>query len=100
MSDTLPYESVPDYPPALTAGAIVARVLDGLGFRFRWSTHGLSAEEVLFSPAEGSMSILQLGPSVDHWAAEGAAGGVSAIAGRRSRSHRRYTPASGKHERR
>ena len=60
MSDTLPYESIPTYPSAVTPGAVVARLLDGLGFRFRWATHGLTADEVLFSPAEGTMSILQL----------------------------------------
>lgn len=60
MSHILPYEGIPDYPPTVTPGSIVARLIDGLAFRFRWATHGLSAEEVRFGPAEGSMSILQL----------------------------------------
>jgi len=39
------------------------RLLDGLGFRFRWSTEGLSEDDYGFRPAPDCMSIEEL---VDH----------------------------------
>ena len=34
------FHSVDDYPDVVSAGAVMARLLDGLGFRFRWATDG------------------------------------------------------------
>lgn len=47
----LPYYEIPDYPGTVSAGAVAARVLDGLGFRFYWATEGLRSEDLKFQPA-------------------------------------------------
>jgi len=37
----LPYDTLPSYPDTYNAGGICARMVDGLGFRYRWATEGL-----------------------------------------------------------
>jgi hypothetical protein len=46
----LPYYEIPDYPQSYTAGAVAARVIDGLGFRYYWATEGLRAEDLKYKP--------------------------------------------------
>lgn len=46
----LPYYEIPDYPSSYTPGAIAARVIDGLGFRFYWATEGLRPEDLAYQP--------------------------------------------------
>lgn len=48
----LPYRQIPDYPESFTAGAVAARMVDGLGFRYYWVTEGLRAEDLSFKPSE------------------------------------------------
>ena len=40
-STALPYDTIPAYADAYSAGAVCARLVDGLGFRYRWATEGL-----------------------------------------------------------
>jgi hypothetical protein len=47
----LPYYEIPDYPVAYTPGAVAARVMDGLGFRYYWATEGLRPEDLKFKPS-------------------------------------------------
>lgn len=47
---TLPYATIPDYPENFTAGAVAARLADGLGFRFYWATEGLREEDLAYRP--------------------------------------------------
>jgi len=42
MDKNLPYEQIPEYPEDYTPGTVVARMIDGLGFRYRWVTEGLT----------------------------------------------------------
>ena len=51
------YHTIPDCPDAVTASAIIARLLDGLGFRFRWATEGLAESDYTFLPSGGLISI-------------------------------------------
>lgn len=53
----LPYTDIPEPPPPMSAGGVLARMIDGLGFRFRWATEGLTNEQFEFRAGEGISSI-------------------------------------------
>ena len=48
----LPYYEIPDYPETYNECTVVARMIDGLGFRYYWATEGLRAEDLAFKPSE------------------------------------------------
>jgi hypothetical protein len=48
----LPYYEIPDYPESYTAGAVAARMVDGLGYRYYWATEGLRHEDLEYKPSE------------------------------------------------
>ena len=50
--DNLPYYEIPEYPSEYNECTVVARMIDGLGFRFYWATEGLRAEDLAFKPSE------------------------------------------------
>lgn len=50
--DKLPYDKIPDAPESYTAGSIVSRMIDGLGFRYYWATYGLRAEDLQYRPSK------------------------------------------------
>ncbi|MHC4601356.1 MAG: hypothetical protein ACYS47_20360 [Planctomycetota bacterium] len=60
MTDATPYTAIPDPPGKITAGAVLARLLDGLGFRFRWATEGLREGDYAFKGCEETLSIGEL----------------------------------------
>jgi hypothetical protein len=65
MSEALQtYRTIPA-PPADTPGgaAVVARIVDGLAFRYRWAVDGLQPDDLDFRPCDGSMT---LGELLDH----------------------------------
>lgn len=55
----LPYNEIPDHPETYTSGAVVARLIDGLGFRFYWATEGLTDTDLAYQPSEDSRSTYQ-----------------------------------------
>ena len=59
----LPYYRIPDAPESMTATTILIRLLDGLGFRYRWATEGLKDEDMEFQPCDTSMKVGEL---LDH----------------------------------
>lgn len=59
----LPYREIPEYPAAFTAEAVVARMIDGLGFRFYWATEGLRPEDLAFRPTPEARSSEE---TIDH----------------------------------
>lgn len=64
MSDPVTsYDHLPE-PPAgpIHAAAALARVVDGLAFRYRWATDGLTADDMDFRPCDG----WNLGELLDH----------------------------------
>lgn len=65
MPDTapLPYREIPDYPAEFTPETVVARMIDGLGFRYYWATEGLRPEDLAFRPSEGARSSEE---TIDH----------------------------------
>lgn len=46
----LPYYEIPASPDSYSAGNVLARIVDGLGFRYYWATEGLRAEDLAFRP--------------------------------------------------
>ncbi|WP_460218434.1 hypothetical protein [Psychroserpens sp. MEBiC05023] len=52
----LPYYEVPDYYETYTAGTVAARMVDGLGFRYYWSSEGLTQKDLEFKPSEDARS--------------------------------------------
>lgn len=59
----LPYASIPEASESYTAGAIVSRMIDGLGFRFYWASEGLTADNLKYEPGNEGRSIDQ---TLDH----------------------------------
>ncbi|MDX1406609.1 MAG: hypothetical protein R3330_00705 [Saprospiraceae bacterium] len=59
----LPYHQIPEAPPAYTAGAVAARMVDGLGFRYYWATEGLTQEDLDYKPSEAGRTSLE---TLDH----------------------------------
>ena len=59
----LPYYEVPEYYQEYNAGTVVARMIDGLGFRFRWASEDLRAEDLIYKPSEDARTLEE---TVDH----------------------------------
>ncbi len=57
QEDDLPYRQLPAPPASLTAGAVAARMVDGLGFRYYWATEGLREQDYDYRPAADVRSI-------------------------------------------
>jgi len=55
-----PFHHIPEYPVEVSAGTILTRLLDGLGFRFHWATEGLREKDYGFRPSPDCMSIEEL----------------------------------------
>jgi len=47
----LPYQAIPDYPEKMTATAVAARMIDGLGYRYHWATEGLREQDLDYRPS-------------------------------------------------
>ena len=56
-SQELPFEDISKTPTELTATNTLLRVVEGLAFRYRWSTENLSEKDIKFRPHPTSMSI-------------------------------------------
>jgi len=54
------FNRIPPYPDSISGTTVLVRLLDGLGFRFCWSTEGLSEDDYGFRPAPDCMSIEEL----------------------------------------
>lgn len=56
-SQDLPFREIPPNPDSYTEGTVVARITEGLGFRYYWATEGLRSEDLDFRPSEGARSL-------------------------------------------
>jgi hypothetical protein len=61
--ETLPYREIPTYPASYTAENAVARMIDGLGFRYYWATDGLRPEDLAYRPSKEARSSEE---TIDH----------------------------------
>jgi hypothetical protein len=57
---TIAYQTIPDPPATPSAGAVLGRLADGIGFRFRWATEGMRGEDLAFRPADDCMTLGEL----------------------------------------
>lgn len=55
----LPYREIPKYPENYLPGNILARLIDGLGYRFYWATEGLTEDDLAYRPSEKGRSIFE-----------------------------------------
>ncbi|NNE03695.1 MAG: hypothetical protein HKN52_11075 [Eudoraea sp.] len=60
---TLPYKTIPAMPDSYTPGTVVARMIDGLGFRYYWATEELNKEDLTYQPSKDTRTI---GAILDH----------------------------------
>lgn len=58
--NTLPFSTLPPLPEGISTTNVLARVIDGLGFRYHWATADLTADDLQFRPVENSMSIQEV----------------------------------------
>jgi hypothetical protein len=59
----LPYYKLPDPPEEMNAANLLIRLVDTLGFRYRWATEGLREVNMEFQPCDSSMT---LGDLMEH----------------------------------
>ena len=56
----LPYTKIPEPPHEMSAATVLVRMVDGIGFRYRWATEGLREEDMNFQPCSTSMKVWEL----------------------------------------
>ncbi len=59
----VPYRQIPDAPDDFRSGNVIARMVDGLGYRFYWASEGLRPEDIAYRPSEDAQSVEQ---TIDH----------------------------------
>ena len=62
-TEVLPYYQIPTEYSEYTAGTVAARMVDGLGFRFRWATEDLKTEDLVYKLSKEGRTIEQ---TIDH----------------------------------
>ncbi len=63
QTETLPYYEIPEYSETFTAGTVAARMVDGLGFRYYWSSHDLKDADLNYKPNADSRTVAE---TIDH----------------------------------
>jgi len=61
--DKLPFDEIPPAPESYTACNVLARTIEGLGFRYRWATEDLSNDDLQYQFSESSR---KLDETLDH----------------------------------
>lgn len=51
------YEKLPDPPEKVNSGNVLARMIDGLGFRYNCATEGLNHKDICFKPSQDQRNI-------------------------------------------
>jgi len=54
------YNTLPDAPEELDSNGVLARLVDGMGFRYHWATEGIQESLLSFRPCEGAMTLAEL----------------------------------------
>lgn len=54
------YQNLPAPPSQFSAGTLLARLVDSIGYRYYLATQGLTQNEIEFRPVESSMSMMEL----------------------------------------
>ena len=58
--DHVPFYKIPDAPATVGAGAILGRLVDAIGFRFRWAVEGMVDTDLAYKPAPDCMTHAEL----------------------------------------
>lgn len=53
----LPYQQIPAAAEEYSTGSVLARMIDGLGYRYYWATEGLTEEDLSYKPSEDARSM-------------------------------------------
>ncbi|WGK64358.1 hypothetical protein [Croceiramulus getboli] len=61
----LPFKEIPAYPENYESGNVMARFIDGLGYRYFWATEGLTTSDLAYRPSPDSRSILETMQHID-----------------------------------
>ncbi len=59
MTQKIPYDAIPAAPEQYDVGTVLARMTDGLGYRYYWATADLRDADLNYIPSEGSRSTLE-----------------------------------------
>ncbi len=59
----LPFLEIPESPQEYTATTVIARMIEGAGFRYYWATEGLRIEDLEFKPSTSARSCRE---TLDH----------------------------------
>ena len=59
QNDNLPFKELGAYAEEFSPNNIVARMIEGLGYRFYWATESLTEKDLKYKPSEESRSSLQ-----------------------------------------
>lgn len=59
------YYQIPDAPAEYSANAILARLIDGIGFRYYWATYGLHKDDLYFKPGSETRTIIETIQHID-----------------------------------
>ena len=59
QNDNLPFKELGAYSEEFSPNNIVARMIEGLGYRFYWATESLTDKDLKYKPSEESRSSLQ-----------------------------------------
>jgi len=54
------FKQIPEEPTKIDSTNCIARVIDGIGYRYYWATKDLTMGDLFFSPGNGSMNITEL----------------------------------------
>lgn len=62
------HNKIPPPPEIISSGSVLSRLIDGLAFRYKWATEGLTASNLKFKPCASSMDIISLLKHIYHLA--------------------------------
>ena len=59
QNDNLPFKELGAYSEEFSPNNVIARMIEGLGYRFYWATESLTDKDLKYKPSEDSRSSLQ-----------------------------------------
>ncbi len=57
--------NIPEAPAEYSSNNVIARMIDGLGFRYYWATYGLNEADLAYKPSEEARTTLQTLQHID-----------------------------------
>ncbi|OIQ29612.1 MAG: hypothetical protein BM564_05220 [Bacteroidetes bacterium MedPE-SWsnd-G2] len=63
QNEDLPYYQIEEESSSYNAGTMIARMIDGLGFRYFWATEGLTISDLEYKPSAEARNSIE---TIDH----------------------------------